>query len=254
MAKAKKKESVGDLFLTVIYALVIAGIFRTVLFQPFWIPSGSMKSTLLIGDFLFVSKYSYGYSKHSFPWSMGPFEGRIFSSLPERGDVIVFKHPRSGQDYVKRLIGLPGDTVQMVEGVLHINGQRLKMVRDGDYMEPVTPGSSLQCIERFPADGQIMCRKERWIETLPEGRSHLVLNADNNRSPLTDNTREFTVPEGHYFFMGDNRDNSNDSRQGVGMVPFENLVGRADLIALSFGGAFWEVWNWRGDRFLESIE
>lgn len=254
MAKAKKKESVGDLFMTVVYALLIAGIFRTVLFQPFWIPSGSMKSTLLIGDFLFVSKYSYGYSKHSFPWSLGPFEGRIFASEPARGDVIVFKHPKSGQDYVKRLIGLPGDTVQMLDGVLHINGARLRTVRDGNFVETVVPGNRLQCIEHIRAEGEVQCRKERWIEILPEGREHLVLNADANRSVQTDNTREFTVPEGHFFFMGDNRDNSNDSRQGVGMVPFENLVGRADLIALSFGGSFWEIWNWRADRFFMSIE
>lgn len=254
MAKAKKKESLGDLFMTVVYALVIAGIFRTVLFQPFWIPSGSMKSTLLIGDFLFVSKFSYGYSRHSFPWSLGPFEGRVFASQPERGDVIVFKHPRTGQDYVKRLIGLPGDRIQMVDGVLHLNGAAVGMERSGDFVEEVTPGSSLQCIERYPEAGKVMCRKERYIETLPNGRRHIVLNADANLSPLTDNTREFIVPDGHFFFMGDNRDNSNDSRQGVGMVPFENLVGRADLIALSFGGAFWEVWNWRADRFFESID
>lgn len=248
---AKKKESVGELIKTVVYALLIAGVFRSLLFQPFWIPSGSMKSTLLIGDFLFVSKFSYGYSKHSFPWGIIPFEGRILASEPERGDVIVFKHPRNGQDYVKRLIGLPGDRIQVTDGILHINGVAAPQEADGQFIEPTSGG--LQCKEYPRVDGQVMCMKERFIETLPNGVRHIVLNADANNNPRTDNTREFLVPAGHYFFMGDNRDNSTDSRADVGMVPFENLVGRADLIALSFGGSFWEVWDWRSDRFFLKI-
>jgi signal peptidase I len=219
-------------------------VFRSLLFQPFWIPSGSMKSTLLIGDFLFVSKFSYGYSKHSFPWSIIPFEGRILASEPERGDVIVFKHPRNGQDYVKRLIGLPGDTIQVTKGILHINGVAAPQEPDGEFIEAT--GGSVRCKDYPRIDGQVMCMKERSIETLPNGVSHIVLNADANNSPRTDNTREFNVPAGHYFFMG-------DSRLDVGMVPFENLVGRADLIALSFDGAFWEVWDWRSDRFFLKI-
>ncbi|MGR3782823.1 MAG: signal peptidase I [Albimonas sp.] len=253
MAKAPKKDGLWELVKTVVYALLIAGVFRSLLFQPFWIPSGSMKSTLLIGDFLFVSKYAYGYSAHSFPFGLAPFSGRILASEPERGDVIVFKHPRSSEDYVKRLIGLPGDTIQMREGVLYINGEAAPQRPAGEFLEPVVRDQSLQCKDYPRIDGQMMCLKERFIETLPGGREHVVLNADDNAS-LTDNTREFKVPEGQYFFMGDNRDNSNDSRQSVGMVPFENLVGRADLIALSFGGEFWEVWNWRADRFFVSIE
>ncbi len=250
---AKKKESFGELVKTIVYALLIAGIFRSFLFQPFWIPSGSMKSTLLIGDFLFVSKYSYGYSRHSFPWSLAPFSGRIFASQPVRGDVIVFKHPQSGEDYVKRLIGLPGDRIQVREGVLYINGEAAPQRPDGEFLEKVIPGQNLAC-KSFPRiEGEVWCMKERSIETLPNGREHIVLNADDNQG-FADNTRVYEVPEGHYFFMGDNRDNSNDSRQGVGMVPFENLVGRADLIALSFGGAFWQVWDWRADRFFVSIE
>ncbi len=142
----------------------------------------------------------------------------------------------------------------MQNGLLYINGEQAPQRPDGQFIEPVTPGANLQCKEFPRQDGQVMCIKDRFVETLPGGREHIVLNADNNRSPLSDNTRVFEVPEGHFFFMGDNRDNSNDSRQGVGMVPFENLVGRADLIALSFGGAFWEVWNWRGDRFFLSID
>lgn len=250
---AKKKESVGELIKTVVYALLIAGVFRSLLFQPFWIPSGSMKSTLLIGDFLFVSKFSYGYSRHSFPWGIIPFEGRILASLPERGDVIVFKHPRNGQDYVKRLIGLPGDRIQVAKGILQINGVAAPQEPAGEFIEPMVPGGNLQCKDYPRVDGQVMCMKERAYETLPNGVKHIVLNADANNNQRTDNTREFIVPEGHYFFMGDNRDNSTDSRADVGMVPFENLVGRADLIALSFGGAFWEVWDWRADRFFLSL-
>lgn len=254
MARSRKKDGPWELVKTIVYALLIAGVFRTFLFQPFWIPSGSMKSTLLIGDFLFVSKFSYGYSQHSFPFSFLPFDGRVFASEPERGDVIVFKHPRNGQDYVKRLIGLPGDRVQLIEGVLHIDGVPAPQRPAGVFLEPVTPGQSLQCRSYPREDGRVLCLKERFIETLPNGVEHVVLNADDNRSALSDNTRVFEVPEGHYFFVGDNRDNSNDSRQSVGMVPFENLVGRADLIALSFGGRFWEVWNWRADRFVEWID
>lgn len=253
MRMAKKKEGLGELLKTVVYALLIAGAFRSFLFQPFWIPSGSMKSTLLIGDFLFVSKYAYGYSRHSFPFSAVPIPGRILARQPERGDVIVFKHPRSGEDYVKRLIGLPGDRIQMRKGILYINGQAAPQRPDGVFIEPIDPGANLACKAYPRIDGEVMCLKERFIETLPGGREHIVLNADDNDKPFTDNTREFVVPEGHYFFMGDNRDNSNDSRQGVGMVPFENLVGRADLIALSFAGRFWEVWNWRADRFFVAV-
>jgi signal peptidase I len=253
-ARTKKKEGLGELIKTVVYALLIAGIFRSLLFQPFWIPSGSMKSTLLIGDFLFVSKYAYGYSQASFPWGIVPLDGRIFASRPERGDVIVFKHPRTGEDYVKRLIGMPGDAIRVSEGTLYINGERAPQRPAGEFVEPVVPGHNLACKSYPRVDGEVMCVKDRLIETLPNGVEHVILNADDNTSPLTDNTREFRVPEGHYFFMGDNRDNSNDSRQSVGMVPFENLVGRADLIALSFGGQFWEFWNWRADRFFVSID
>ena len=252
MAK-KSENSFGELFKTIVYALLIAGVFRTLLFQPFWIPSGSMKSTLLIGDFLFVSKYSYGLSQHSLPFSAIPFKGRILASDPERGDVIVFKHPATGVDYVKRLIGLPGDRIQVKEGVLYINGEAAPQRPDGEFLEPIPHGQTLQCKEIRTVEGDRMCVKERFIETLPNGVEHVILNADGNNG-LSDNTREYVVPEGHFFFMGDNRDNSTDSRANVGMVPFENLVGRADLIALSFGGAFWEVWNWRGDRFFVSIK
>ncbi|QIE57501.1 signal peptidase I [Pikeienuella piscinae] len=255
MAKSKhgkQKDGIGETIRTIVWAILIAIVFRTFLFQPFWIPSGSMKPTLLIGDYLFISKYAYGYSKHSFPWSLGPFDGRIFASQPERGDVIVFKHPRNGEDFIKRLVGLPGDTVQVKGGVLQINGEPVEMVRDGDFIENIDPMRT-RCIDKPVIDGDVRCVKEEWLETLPNGVTHSVLNADGNLSSATDNTRVFTVPEGQYFFMGDNRDNSNDSRQGVGFVPFENLVGRAEVIAVSSDGPFYEIWNWRWGRLLTII-
>ncbi|MEM7268404.1 MAG: signal peptidase I [Pseudomonadota bacterium] len=251
-ARAKKKDSLGETIKTIVYAVLIALVFRTFLFQPFWIPSGSMKSTLLIGDYLFISKYAYGYSKHSFPWSLGPFEGRILGSQPDRGDVIVFKHPRTNEDFIKRLVGLPGDTVQVQRGVLQINGEPVQLERVGWFVEDIDP-TRTRCAERREMEDGLKCLKEAYEETLPGADPHLILNADNNLSPLTDNTRAFTVPEGHYFFMGDNRDNSNDSRQNVGFVPYENLVGRAEIIAISSDGPFYELWNWRFGRFLTII-
>ncbi|MEM7545635.1 MAG: signal peptidase I [Pseudomonadota bacterium] len=246
----KQKDSIADTIRTVVYAIAIAIVFRTFLFQPFWIPSGSMKSTLLIGDYLFISKYSYGYSKHSFPWSLGPFDGRIFGSMPERGDVVVFKHPRTNEDFIKRVTGLPGDRLQMRGGVLYINDEEVRQEKVGDFVEPM---GRVKCVEKPVVDGEVVCVKEQIRETYPDGTNHLILNADGNLQPETDNTAVFTVPEGHFFFMGDNRDNSNDSRQGVGMVPYENLVGRAELIAISSDGPFYQVWNWRFDRFLSVI-
>lgn len=257
MAKTQsgqQKEGVGETIRTIIYAILIAVIFRTFLFQPFWIPSGSMKSTLLIGDYLFISKYAYGYSKHSFPWSLAPFDGRILASQPERGDVIVFKHPRTNDDFIKRLIGLPGDEIQVRSGVVHINGEPATQEPIGFFTEDA--GRTV-CLETPVIDGERRCVKEALEETLPGGRSHVILNADADLSERTDNTDVFTVPDGQYFFMGDNRDNSSDSRfplpRGVGFVPFENLVGRAEIVAISSDGPFWEVWNWRWGRFLTII-
>jgi len=254
MSKTRKKESAGDIFRTVAYALLIAFAFRTILFQPFNIPSGSMKSTLLIGDYLFVSKSAYGWSRHSMPFSPPLFEGRLWAAEPVRGDVIVFKYPPDGRtDYIKRLIGLPGDVIEMRRGQLYVNGIAATMERAGEFIEPDI--GNVRCIERRVIDGEPMCVKERWIETLPGGVSHVVLNADDNLGQY-DNTGPITVPEGHYFFMGDNRDNSRDSREprAVGFVPFENLVGRAEFIFLSTKGAFWEPWKWRFDRFFTDIQ
>jgi signal peptidase I len=254
MAKAhkKKREGLGELLKTIVYALLIAGLFRTILFQPFWIPSGSMKETLLVGDYLFISKWPYGYSAASCPTVFGvnlcPFlDGRILAGEPERGDVIVFKHPRTGEDYIKRLVGLPGETVQMRGGVLHIDGEAVELERVGTFYDD-DPQVARYCREREVVDGETVCPFELYVETLPNGVEHTVLNAAEGMR--FDDTPEYVVPAGHYFFMGDNRDNSRDSREpraagGVGAVPYENLVGRAEVIAVSADGPFWRIWSWR---------
>ncbi len=248
---------------TVVYALLIAGAFRTLLFQPFWIPSASMKDTLLIGDFLFVNKMAYGYSRHSCPFSLCPFSGRILSSEPDRGDVVVFRHPVNGTDFIKRLIGLPGDTVQVTNGVVILNGQPLPQEPDGQFEEVKAPQGPLQSLPRCENDpvGQGgLCTKSRFTETLPDGTAHAVLNIDNGGAGTADNTGVFTVPPGNYFFMGDNRDDSTDSRfaqtvNGVGFVPAENLIGRADRIMFSSAGrSLLFFWTWRPDRFFKAVE
>ncbi len=234
-----KKKSGGWLesIKTIVYAALIAIGIRTVAFEPFNIPSGSMIPTLLVGDYLFVSKFSYGYSRHSMPFSPNLFSGRIFGSLPRRGDVAVFKLPRDGAtDYIKRIIGLPGDRIQMRNGRLYINGEVVPRELIGPYT--------------VEGDGpRLTVRMYR--ETLPgaDGRpgiSHRILEQSDD-GPF-DNTVEFRVPEGHVFAMGDNRDNSLDSRaqDAVGFVPIENLVGRAEFIFFSVDGsaAWWEVWGW----------
>jgi signal peptidase I len=229
--KAAKKESWLEVVKTIVYALLIAGVIRSFLFQPFNIPSGSMEDTLLIGDYLFVSKSTYGFSRYSFPFGLIPFEGRFFvTSEPQRGDIVVFKFPPDNStDYIKRLIGLPGDRIQMKDGVLYINDQAVPKVKVDDYVER---------IGEEPRD------VPRYRETLPNGVSYDVLDRDPQGN--LDNTQVFVVPEGHYFMMGDNRDNSADSRVDVGYVPFENFVGKAQVIFFSTDGSarLWEVWKW----------
>lgn len=259
MAKTQKNEdSIGELIKTVVYALMIAGIVRTLFFQPFWIPSGSMKNTLLIGDFMFVNKMAYGYSRHSCPFSICPFSGRILGSEPERGDIIVFKHPVTQVDFIKRLVGLPGDRIQVKDGILHINGTAAPQKDMGDFVEVYDrqgPKRNLPACSNnvgFGAD----CLKDLAVETLPNGVEHFVLNV---REASGDNTPAYTVPEGNYFFMGDNRDNSTDSRWprnsgGVGFVPFENLIGRADRVIFSSAGSrILYFWTWRRDRFFKAL-
>lgn len=261
MAKPKNDGGIVETIKTVVYALLLAGLFRTLLFQPFYIPSGSMKSTLLIGDFLFVNKMAYGYSAVSCPLGLCPFiEGRIFGAEPERGDIVVFRHPSNNTDYIKRLIGLPGDTVQIRDGRLFLNGTVVPRTPEGVFTEiNERQGPERRqptCSNRTVALGG-ECFKNAFTETLPNGVSHLVLDTTTT---FTDNMPPVTVPEGQYFFMGDNRDNSIDSRVarragGVGFVPYDHLIGRANHVVFSSGGAsMFSIWAWRLDRFFVGLD
>ncbi len=230
---SRKSSGLWDTAKTIVYAVLIALAIRTVAFEPFNIPSGSMIPTLLVGDYLFVAKYSYGYSRHSLPLSLPLIPGRLFMSEPERGDVAVFKLPTDNKtDYIKRIVGLPGDRVQMKKGRLYINDRMLARKRIEDFV--------------FTDENGRIRRVAQFVETLPGGREHRILE-QTDRGYL-DNTRIYTVPRGHFFAMGDNRDNSLDSRVlgGVGFVPAENLVGRAEILFFSTNGKahIWEIWRW----------
>ena len=230
---------------TIVYAGLIAVGVRTFLFEPFNIPSGSMIPTLLVGDYLFVSKYSYGYSRYSLPFSPPLFSGRIFGSLPKRGDVVVFKYPRDTSiDYIKRIVGLPGDHIQVKQGVLYVNGEPAPRVSEGDYLAD---------------DNGIKMMRRLYQETLPGNVKHDILKERDDG--WVNNTQEYVVPEDRVFAMGDNRDNSADSRfmDGVGFVPVENLVGRAEIIFFSIDATdpWWEFWQWpfeiRWNRLLKTV-
>ena len=227
----RRSEGKFEFIKTVIMAGALALGFRSLLFEPFNIPSGSMIPTLLVGDYLFVSKYSYGYSRYSFPLSLAPFDGRIFEMLPKRGDVAVFRQPQNESiAFIKRIVGLPGDRIQVVNGVLHINDVAVKRDRKGFATA---------------SDGYNLIRFTVYQETLPNGKSYLI--QERSDDDLLDNTNVFLVPQGHYFMIGDNRDNSRDSRTtSVGMVPAENLVGRAERLFFSHNSSanLWEVWKW----------
>ncbi len=243
----RAREGLWDTVRTIVYAILIALVARTVAYEPFNIPSSSMVPTLLVGDYLFVSKYSYGYSRYSLPFGVPLIADRIFFTAPERGDVAVFKLSSDNHtDYIKRIIGLPEDEIQMKEGRLYINGEKVKRESTEDFTMWNSHGSPRAV--------------RQYIETLPSGRSYRILEASDEGQ--LDNTPVYKVPPGHYFAMGDNRDNSLDSRAkyGVGFVPENNLVGRAEVLFFSVNGEtrIWEVWKWpmaiRFRRFFLTVD
>ncbi len=249
--KEEEQETLGS-FLKFLAKLVLAVlIFRSFVFSPFTIPSESMLPNMLEGDYLLAAKWPYGYSRYSLPLNVPLIPGRIFADTPERGDIVIFKHPITSEDYVKRAIGLPGDQVQMVAGVLHIDGEPVEKVPVDDFL--LAFGNSGRCYEaRFveqAAEERFACRYPQFRETLDNGASYTVL--DMGLRPQ-DTTRPFIVPEGHLFVMGDNRDNSLDSRypaeagRGVGIIPQELLVGRATIVLWSHDDSFeWiKPWTW----------
>ncbi|OYY72081.1 S26 family signal peptidase [Sphingomonas sp. 28-63-12] len=243
---AETRETISFL----IKLVIIVSIFRSFIFSPFNIPSESMLPRLLVGDYLFVSKWNYGYSRYSLPFSLPLIPGHILARLPERGDIAVFKAPPGNdEDYIKRVIGLPGDTIQMRQGQLILNGKKVPKQRIADFIVPITPNYTCSVDFQDSDKGKPICRYAQYRETLPSGRSYNVLDRGETAA---DNTGLFTVPADHVFMMGDNRDDSADSRfpategQGIGYVPTRNLEGKAVLMFFSTDGtASWFLpWTW----------
>ena len=237
------KENAKTLF----YALIIAVIIRSLFFQPFYIPSSSMEPNLLVGDRLFVSKYTYGYSKHSFPFSPSIFPGRVLFNEPKRGDVVVFKTPVDNRtDYIKRLIGLPGDSIQFINGEIYLNNNQI-------FKNKIKTKKKIYC-------GKNVFESELYEEKLPNGVKYIAAYSKNNTYKNSD---KFIVPDNHYFFLGDNRDCSKDSRflSSVGYVNKVNLVGKARILFFSSDyrvGSFFKIWDWKNilriDRFFKKIK
>lgn len=244
-AKSGQPSELRETIVVIVQALVIALVFRTFLFQPFSIPTSSMQSTMMIGDYFLTSKYTWGYGRYSAPLGIIPFNGRIMGREPNRGDIAVFYNAPSGDDYVKRVIGMPGDKIQMVDGILNINGTPVKRELEGRAEDKDSRGV------KIPVNV--------YKETLPNGVTHTIQEISDN-GPL-DNTAEYLVPAGHYFMMGDNRDRSQDSRvlSAVGYVPFGNLIGKAEVrfFSIKDNTPPWKIWTWpsnvRWDRMFQSV-
>ena len=244
MTKSKKNSFFGNLK-SILIAIFIALLIRSFIFEPFNIPSGSMKPNLLVGDFIFVSKYSYGFSKHSLPFSIPLIPGKIFSNTPERGDVVVFKTPENNRtDYIKRVIGLPGDKIEIKNGIIFINGSEILRKKLNDFID---------------TDNKTSHKRVRMYNEYFFNKEINILDITDNG--IADNTQLFIVPENRFFVMGDNRDNSQDSRfiSTVGFIPYENLVGKAQFIFFSLENArFLQIWKWpnsiRYERIFQKIQ
>ena len=246
VSEEKRGSSLKENIITIVLAVFIALIIRSFWLEPFRIPSGSMYPTLQVGDYLFVSKYTYGYSRYSFPAGLPLFKDRIFYSEPKRGDIAVLKFPKNPHtDFIKRIIGLPGDKIQVKDGRLYINGEQVERSEKERYI-----------IDEYVAIPEFY---HQYDETLPEGKIHRIIEMSDEER-IVDNTEEFTVPEDMFFMMGDNRDRSDDSRLSVGFVPKENLVGKARFIFFSHSdkGSLIKPWTWfnaiRWKRFFKGIE
>ncbi|MDX1949187.1 MAG: signal peptidase I [Rickettsiales bacterium] len=244
MSEDKKLKFYETWTFIIIVCVILPILFRTFIYSPRHIPSSSMKPTLLIGDYIFISKFSYGYSKFDLPfgYAIDYFDGRIFDKEPKRGDIIVFRpSTQPDTDYIKRLVGLPGDIIQMKDGKLIINGETLPIKRVEDFYDE--------------KEGGLVSQIKQYQETLPNGVTYYIL--DEIDGGPADNTDFFVVPEGKYFFMGDNRDNSADSRIAIGFVPKENLIGRAEVVFFSNEAPLIKLWEWivsfRENRFWKRL-
>ena len=239
-----KKNSILSNLKSISFAIFIALIIRSFIAEPFNIPSGSMKPNLLVGDFIFVSKWSYGYSKHSLPFSLPLIPNKILSKIPDRGDVVVFKTPENNRtDYIKRVIGLPGDKIKIINGNINLNGKNIARKKMKDF---------------FDNDKNASLKRIRKYKEFHDSISFDIIDIMDNG--IADNTQLFEVPDGYFFVMGDNRDNSQDSRfKTVGFIPFDNLVGKARFIFFSLENSrFLEFWKWpkaiRGSRIFKKIK
>ncbi len=262
LSKTSSKPTVAEEAKSIVWAIVIALLIRSFLFQPFVIPSGSMKPNLQIGDFLFVSKYSYGFTKHALPFSMPLIPGRILQfDKPKIGDVVVFRGPFDPDtDYIKRVVGLPGDVIQMRDGILYINDVTCPVEPDEDFVDDLWIERQRGLADKRIVEIDRQRHIPRYVETLPNGVKHFILKKEKFGQGMLDNTQAYVVPKNHYFMMGDNRDESGDSRvlRQIGYVPEAHIIGRARIIWFSTTAQWWQIWKWpisiRFKRLFKTID